>query len=81
MSIIGKRILFFETRQDPNTDRVRARIPHTGIILDKIRSKGETKYLVQADDSEKPFEIYPEDVEKFLPPDPPPPQLTYKNQP
>jgi len=65
--MIGKRILFFEVRQDPNTDRVLAQIPHTGTVLDKIRVKGETKYLVKADDRDKPFELYPEDIEAIIP--------------
>jgi len=64
--MIGKKILFHEIRQNPNTDRVEAVIPHAGTILDKIRVKGETMYLVQADDREKPFEILPEEIEKII---------------
>lgn len=64
--MIGKRILFFEIRQDPNSDRVKATIPHVGVIIDSIKVKGDTKYLVNADDRDKPFEIFPEDIEKVI---------------
>ena len=64
--MIGKKILFWTCRQDPNTDRVISRTPHTGVIIDRIRSNGDTKYLVQPDDQDKPMDIYPEDIEKFI---------------
>lgn len=77
MTMIGKRILFHEVRQNPNTDRVTAIIPHAGIIVDRIRKGGNTLYLVQADDREKPFEIFPEDIEKFIS-DQPEPTTTHE---